>query len=171
MCIDKYFQTHLSLSQEDANQLHNRYYREYGLAIEGLVRHHKVDPLDYNAKVDDALPLEDIIQPDPKLRQLLLDIDTTKVKLWLFTNAYITHGKRVVRLLGVEDLFEGVTYCDYGADRFICKPHQDMFRKAQKEAAANSPNDCYFVGEPRVSLSTIKTRLMIVDASYRRFCH
>ena len=27
--------------------------------------------------------------------------DKAKVKLWLFTNAHITHGKRVVRLLGV----------------------------------------------------------------------
>ncbi|KAL9092125.1 MAG: hypothetical protein Q9165_004558 [Trypethelium subeluteriae] len=124
-----------------------RYYRDYGLAIEGLVRHHKVDPLDYNAKVDDALPLENIIHPDSRLRQLLQDVDTAKVKLWLFTNAYITHGKRVVRLLGVDDLFEGITYCDYGAERLLCKPHEDMYRKAQKEAGEKSPDECYFVGK------------------------
>ncbi len=54
--IDQYFATHLSLPYEDAVRLHKEYYQNYGLAIEGLVRHHQIDPLEYNAKVDDALP-------------------------------------------------------------------------------------------------------------------
>lgn len=145
--IDKYFETHLSLSQKDANELHFKYYREYGLAIEGLVRHHKVDALEYNRKVDDALPLEDVIKPNPSLHKLLEDIDRSKVRLWLFTNAYITHGKRVIRLLEVEDLFEGITYCDYGAEDFVCKPHTNMFMKAMQEAGVQSPQDCYFVDD------------------------
>jgi len=135
------------LSQADANRLHYDYYRDYGLAIEGLVRHHEVDALEYNRKVDDALPLEDIIKPDPELRQLIQDIDTSKVRLWLFTNAYVTHGKRVVKLLKVDDLFEGITFCDYGSDKFYCKPRVEMFDKAMKEAGIESNENCYFVGE------------------------
>jgi pyrimidine and pyridine-specific 5'-nucleotidase len=144
---DKYFETHLSLSTADANALHFKYYREYGLAIEGLVRHHKVDALDYNRKVDDALPLEDVIKPNPELRRLLEDIDRSKIRLWLFTNAYVTHGKRVVRLLQIEDMFEGMTYCDYGAAPFACKPHVEMFDKAMREAGVKENKNCYFVGE------------------------
>lgn len=144
--IDKYFITHLSLSVEEANALHTRYYKDYGLAIEGLVRHHKVDPLEYNAQVDDALPMEDIIHPDPGLRELLEDIDRRKVKMWLFTNAYITHARRVVKLLGVADLFEGITFCDYGAKSLLCKPHNAMFAKAMREAEIDRVEDCYFVG-------------------------
>lgn len=145
--IDNYFQSHLALSREDATELHQRYYKDYGLAIEGLVRHHKVDPLEYNEKVDDALPLDDIIKSNPKLRQLLQDIDRSKVKLWLFTNAYKTHGTRVVKLLGVEDLFEGLTFCDYAAEKLLCKPAPEMFAKAMQEAGAKEVKDCYFVGE------------------------
>src|SRR5262245_6743052 len=110
--IDEYFAKNLSLSWEEAVKLHKEYYQNYGLAIEGLVRHHQIDPLDYNSKVDDALALDDIITPNPELRRLLEDVDRSKVRMWLFTNAYVTHGKRVVRLLGIEDLFEGMTYCD-----------------------------------------------------------
>ena len=145
--IDDYFQTHLSLSREDATILHQRYYKDYGLAIEGLVRHHKVDPLEYNEKVDDALPLDEIIKPDPKLRKLLQDIDPEKARLWLFTNAYVNHGKRVTRLLGVDDLFGGMTFCDYGAEKLLCKPSIEMFDKAMREAKASNVSDCYFVGE------------------------
>lgn len=143
---DEFFVKHLSLSVNDATMLHRKYYREYGLAIEGLTRHHKIDPLEFNREVDDALPLDDILKPDPKLRKLLEDIDRTKVKLWLLTNAYVNHAKRVVRLLGVDDLFEGVTYCDYSKPPLVCKPNQDMYEKAEKEAGVPSTKQCYFVG-------------------------
>jgi len=146
MYVDQYFETHLSLSKKEANDLHTRYYKDYGLAIEGLVRHHKVDPLEYNRLVDDALPLESVLSPNPELRDFIKDIDTSRVKLWLLTNAYVTHGKRVVKLLGVDDLFEGITYCDYGARPFLCKPSPDMFKKAMREAGISSMEDCYFVG-------------------------
>lgn len=146
-----------------------RYYKDYGLAIEGLVRHHKVDALEYNEKVDDALPLEDIMSHDPKLRKLLKDLDTSKVKPWLFTNAYINHGRRVVRLLGVEDLFEGITYCDYSAARFLCKPSPDMFKKAMDEAGVSSPEDCYFVG--MLHLKETRYRALLTLPTSRRLCY
>lgn len=127
--------------------LHSKYYKDYGLAISGLVKHHKIDPMAYNREVDDALPLDDIIKPDPKLRKLLSDIDRSKVKSWLFTNAHITHARRVVKLLGVEDMFEGVTYCDYSKQPLLAKPHVEMFEKAEREAGATSQKECYFVDD------------------------
>ncbi|KAJ5899267.1 hypothetical protein N7495_004011 [Penicillium taxi] len=145
--INVFFVKHLNLSVEDAHMLHQKYYQEYGLAIEGLTRHHKIDPLEFNEEVDDALPLENILKPDPKLRQLLERLDTTKVKPWLLTNAYVTHGKKVVKLLGIEDLFEGITFCDYGELPLVCKPSQDMYAKAEREADAPSSESCYFVDD------------------------
>lgn len=135
------------MSKEEANRLHLSYYKDYGLAIEGLMRHHKLDPLEYNRQVDDALPLDDILKPDPELRKLLESLDRTKFKPWLFTNAYKTHGRRVVKILGVEDMFEGITFCDYGAEKLLCKPHPAMFEKAMKEAGVSRNEDCYFVGK------------------------
>lgn len=144
--IDQYFSKHLSLPWDDAVRLHKEYYQNYGLAIEGLVRHHQIDPLEYNAKVDDALPLEGIIKPNPQLRKLLQDIDRSQVRLWLFTNAYVTHGRRVVRLLEIEDQFEGITYCDYSKTPLICKPHEAAFGRAMQEAGIQNVEDCFFVG-------------------------
>jgi pyrimidine 5'-nucleotidase len=145
--IDQYFATHLSLPWEDAVRLHKEYYQNYGLAIEGLVRHHQINPLEYNAKVDDALALDGVIKPRPELKKLLADIDRSKVKLWLFTNAYINHAKRVIRLLEIEEFFEGVTYCDYGTVPLTCKPHPDMYRKAMRDAGVEKYEDCFFVGK------------------------
>jgi len=147
--IDEYFVTHLALSEKDAADLHQKYYKQYGLAIEGLVRHHTVDPLEFNAKVDDAVPLEKILKPDAQLQKLLSDIDTSKVRLWLFTNAYVNHGKRVVKLLGVEQFFEGLTYCDYATPdlKLVAKPQKEMFLKAMEQAGVSDVKECYFVGE------------------------
>jgi pyrimidine and pyridine-specific 5'-nucleotidase len=144
--IDDYFAKHLGVSEAEAVRLHSEYYKNYGLAIEGLVRHHQIDPLEYNAKVDDALPLEGIIKPNPGLHKLLEDIDKSKVKLWLLTNAYVNHGRRVVKLLEVDDIFEGLTYCNYSEVPFLCKPNPEMYAKAMKEAGVERPEDCYFVG-------------------------
>lgn len=148
LLIDKYFQEHLNLPKEEAIRLHYEYYKNYGLAIEGLVRHHQIDPLEYNAKVDDALVLEDVITPDSELRSLLEDIDKSKVTLWLFTNAYVNHGKRVTKLLQVDDLFEGMTFCDYSQSPLICKPSRLMYEKGMREAGVSRVEDCFFVGKP-----------------------
>ncbi|KAL2851995.1 Haloacid dehalogenase-like hydrolase-domain-containing protein [Aspergillus pseudoustus] len=145
--IHEFFVHHLSLNSEDAHMLHMKYYKEYGLAIEGLTRHHKIDPLEFNRQVDDALPLDKILKPDLKLRKLLEDIDRSKVRLWLLTNAYVSHGTRVVKLLQIDDLFEGITYCDYSNPPLICKPSQIMYGKAEKDANALSTEQCYFVDD------------------------
>ncbi|KAL8807152.1 MAG: hypothetical protein Q9182_000834 [Xanthomendoza sp. 2 TL-2023] len=156
--INKYFEKHLSLSTDDADLLHQKYYKDYGLAISGLVVHHKVDPLEFNREVDDALPLDGLITPNPDLHRLLEDIDTSKVKPWLFTNAYITHARRVVKLLGIEDLFEGITFCDYSQLPFICKPHREMYEKAEREAGASSSEKCYFVDDSHLNCRHAQAR-------------
>lgn len=162
--IDEYFVKHLSLPWDEAVRLHKEYYQNYGLAIEGLVRHHQIDPLEYNAVVDDALPLEGIITPRPELKQLLEDIDRSKVKLWLFTNAYINHAKRVIKLLDVEKYFDGITYCDYSTIPFTCKPDPEMYAKAMREAGVEKYEDCYFVGKSRLpSLCHNKLEELIVN--------
>lgn len=145
--INDYFVNHLDVPTEEATRLHHQYYKDYGLAIEGLSRHHQINPLDFNREVDDALPLDELLSPDAELRRLLESIDKTKVKLWLFTNAHITHGKRVVRLLGIDDLFEGITFCDYTERRLISKPMPAMFQKAEKEARVTDRTKVYFVDD------------------------
>ncbi|KAH8660439.1 pyrimidine 5'-nucleotidase [Xylariales sp. PMI_506] len=145
--IDRYFENHLGLPAEEAAHLHRRYSRDYGRSIQGLVENHGVDPLEYNEQVDDALPMEDFLGPNPTLRGLLEDIDTSRVRLWLLTNAYVTHGKRVVRLLGVDDLFLGITYCDFSKLPLLFKPSREMFEKAMSDAGVERPEDCYFIDD------------------------
>jgi pyrimidine and pyridine-specific 5'-nucleotidase len=149
--INKYFTTHLDVSTEEATFLHHKYYKDYGLAIEGLSRFHKIDPLEFNREVDDALPLDDLLVPHPETRAMLERFDKSKVKMWLFTNAHVTHGKRVVRLLGIDDLFEGITYCDYSQSPLVPKPLPEMFAKAEREAGVTNTMPIYFVDDSHLN--------------------
>lgn len=152
--IHRYFKTHLNLTDQEAHQLHTEYYKTYGLAIEGLVRHHKIDALEYNKLVDDAIPLEKILQPNLKLRNMLLRLKKAgKIdRLWLFTNAYKNHAFRVIKLLGLGDLFDGVTYCDYAQFPIVCKPMAASFDIALKSAGCLREN-AYFVDDSELNVN------------------
>ncbi|BGP41998.1 Putative suppressor of disruption of TFIIS [Rhodotorula kratochvilovae] len=142
------------LSDEEAKDLHSHYYREYGLAIRGLVRHHAVDALDYDKNCDAALPLDEVLKDDPKLRQLLSDIDREKCHVWALTNAYKIHATRVLKLLGVADQFEGVISCDYGAGDFSCKPEAAFFNEALLHISDPPPpvSSIYFVDDSALNI-------------------
>ncbi|KAF8974474.1 Haloacid dehalogenase-like hydrolase-domain-containing protein [Flammula alnicola] len=139
----------LGLDHDEASELHLKYYTQYGLALRGLTRHHDVDPLDFDRKCDGSLPLEDMIAYDPTLRKLLEDIDRTKVRVWALTNAYRPHAERVLHILKLDDLIEGLVYCDYLVKDFVCKPEPEFYDAAMKQANVNDPSKCYFVDDNR----------------------
>ncbi|GAA5822654.1 hypothetical protein JCM3770_002856 [Rhodotorula araucariae] len=151
--IRAYFRR-LGLSDEEAKDLHSHYYREYGLAIRGLVRHHAVDALDYDKNCDASLPLDEALKDDPKLRQLLSDIDRDKCHVWALTNAYKVHATRVLNLLGVADQFEGVISCDYGAGDFSCKPEAAFFNEALLHISDPPPpvSSLYFIDDSALNI-------------------
>ncbi|KIA75477.1 pyrimidine 5'-nucleotidase [Aspergillus ustus] len=149
--IDQFIAKHLSLNAQDATLLQQKYYKDYGLVLEGLTRHHKIDPMAFNREVDDALPLDSIVSPDQGLKTLLSHLDTTKVKPWLLTNAYSSHAQRVLRLLDLEGFFEGITYCDYGSLPLVCKPDQEMYARAEREAGVAPGKPCYFVDDSHLN--------------------
>ena len=135
----------LQMVPEQAAVLHQQYLRDFGSTIEGLIHHHQVDPLSFNKQVDDALPLEDLLEEDVGLQHTLARFDSKKVKLWLLTNAHITHARRVIRILGIEQYFEGITFCDYASSKLILKPDEKMYAVAELDAGVGDVRQCFFV--------------------------
>lgn len=145
--IYNYIRSHIGLDKEQAAELCAEYSKTYGFLPEGLVRHHSIDAKHYNSTIDEGLPIETLLKPDPKLRQLLQDIDRSKVRLWLFSNADDVYVKRVVRHLEIDDCFEGLSYCDYARVPLLHKPKREKFQEAMEDAGIDSIADCYFVGQ------------------------
>ncbi|KAI9448155.1 pyrimidine 5-nucleotidase [Lactarius indigo] len=137
----------LGLSDEEAAGLHSQYYTQYGLALRGLQRHHDVDAIDFNEKCDGSLPLEEMLKPNPRVQQLLQDIDRSKCRVWALTNAYRTHAERVLKILGLRDQIEGVVSCDYHERDFACKPEPAFYLQAMQQAGVRDPSKCLFVDD------------------------
>ncbi|KAJ3989692.1 pyrimidine 5-nucleotidase [Lentinula detonsa] len=144
--IHNYF-VKLGLSDREASDLHHKYYTQYGLALAGLIRHHDVDPLDFDLNCDQALPLEEMIFPNPAHRKLLEDIDRSRIRVWALTNAYKVHAERVLRILNLRDLIEGIVYCDYEAKDLTSKPEPAYYHKAMTLASMADPSKCYFIDD------------------------
>ncbi|CAA7259847.1 unnamed protein product [Cyclocybe aegerita] len=137
--IQAYFLS-LGLDPQEASELHLKYYTHWNVGL---------DPLDFDRKCDGSLPLEDMISYDPSLRQLFEDIDRTKARVWALTNAYRTHAERVLRILKLDDLVDGLVYCDYLVKDFSCKPEPVFYEMAMKQAGVTDPSKCYFVDDNR----------------------
>ncbi|KAI8921405.1 hypothetical protein PhCBS80983_g02388 [Powellomyces hirtus] len=151
--IHAYFKR-MGFPDEEATELHHRYYTEYGLAIRGLVKHHDVDPLAYDKEVDQGIPLQDYLKKDDDLRAMLSSMKD--VRKWAFTNAYKVHGNRVLEALGVADQFEGMSFCDYEVKDFKCKPQEEFYHIVMKAAGVTDPSLCYFVDDSAVNIDMAK---------------
>ena len=130
--------------QENPGELAQWYYKNYGLAIRGLIKHHQIDPIDYDRIVDGGLPLENILEADPKLRHML---ELLPVRKWIFTNAGKNHALRVLNILQIKDMFEGIVYCDYSLKGFLCKPDLAIFPEVMEVAGVKRTDLCYLIDD------------------------
>ncbi|CDS13977.1 hypothetical protein LRAMOSA06149 [Lichtheimia ramosa] len=168
--IVEYF-VRMGMSEKEAKELRAKYHMDYGLALRGLQKHHVVDPIQYDKEVDGSLPLDDIMKPDPVLREMLTGL---KMKKWIFTNAYYPHAERCVKLLGIDDQFDGMitkkrnvimvslscyigmTFADYRIPDFACKPEIEAYKKAMEEAGVKDPSLCYLVDDSAANVDAAK---------------
>ncbi|CAB4256214.1 similar to Saccharomyces cerevisiae YGL224C SDT1 Pyrimidine nucleotidase [Maudiozyma barnettii] len=149
--IYHYVRNELSIPSGTAKHIMNTYYKQYGLMAAGLVHNFNIDPLKYNMMVDDSLEIGHVLKPDLKLRKVLLQLkeDNQIEKLWLCTNAYVNHAVRCIRLLGIADLFDGITFTQYESSsrEIICKPDHRFFERVKRESGLGNWNNAFFIDD------------------------
>ncbi|KAF8335019.1 Haloacid dehalogenase-like hydrolase-domain-containing protein [Cantharellus anzutake] len=133
-----------------------KYLTEFGLAVRGLSRHHGIDPLDFDKQCDSALPLDNLLRPDPMVKALFRDIDRDKVNVWSLTNAYKNHAFRVLQILELEDEMDGVVFCDYGVPNFSCKPEAQFYELALMQAGVRDSSRCFFIDDSLANVQAAK---------------
>lgn len=50
----------------------------------------------------------------------------TRIQLWI-PYTYFQHAMRVLKILEVDDLIDGLVFCDYEDSDFSCKPERDYY--------------------------------------------
>ncbi len=134
----------LGYSYKDSADLSLRYYIDYGLAIRGFVKHHNINPIEYDIAVDQSLPLDGLIHKDEELKKIL---NSCLERNWVFTNAAKPHCQRVLQLLGVFECFQGITFCKYEIPSFYCKPDVEYYYEVLQDCGYDGKETVYFVDD------------------------
>jgi len=55
-----------------------------------------------------------------------------KYAIWLnLVAATVQHAKRVLGILQIDDLIDGLVFCDYAESNFCCKPEAEYFKQVR----------------------------------------
>lgn len=139
--ISLYMQERMNIPVDEVESLREKYFLQYGTTMRGLQAHHNIDTEDFLAFVHD-LPLKDYLTPNPILRDIIASLPTVNL---IFTNADIHHARRVLSVLGLNDLFE--TVIDVNSIAPYCKPMPESFQIAMQAAGESDPNKCVMIDD------------------------
>jgi putative hydrolase of the HAD superfamily len=147
--INRYMTEVVGIPAPQVDALRREYWRLYGVTLQGLIRHHGVDPEDYLIYVHDV-DVTSRLDPDPVLRTVLSALPQRKA---VFTNGSLCHADRVLSALGIEDLFE--TVYDIRVAAYQPKPTAAPYQ-AVLSALSVTAERCIMIEDSRENLRTAK---------------
>ncbi len=149
--IDQWCVKEHSLPSGHAYQL----YKQYGTALRGLLAEGYLEdtPEAIDRFLEDVhdIGIDNLIQPDPKLQQVLSKLDPS-IPRYVFTASVADHARRCIRALGIEDFFHP-TIIDCKQCDLETKHSQHSFAKAMEVAGITDPRACLFLDD---SVTNIK---------------
>ena len=140
----------LGLNEADANALRDAYWRQYGATLNGLMRHHCVDPRHFLRETHQLSELGRMIVAHHVLRWVLRRLPGRK---FVFSNAPEHYALRVLQTLGVRDLFDDVFSIERA--RFRPKPQAHGFLRLM-HVHGLVPSRCVMVEDSLDNLRTAR---------------
>ena len=148
--MNLYMIERLGIPESDVPFLREQYFKMYGTTLRGLEERHHVDKEDFLAYVHD-LPLQSFLQPNPIVREVIKSLPTRNL---IFTNADVSHARRVLAVLELDDLFDAVV--DVNAVSPYCKPMPESFAIAMDIADEPDPRKCVMIDDlPRTTRAAL----------------
>lgn len=139
--MERFMFERLNIPREDIPRIRKELFEQYGTTLRGLQMTRHVDEREFVAYVHD-IPVAQMIQPNPALRQTLLRYPQQKI---IFTNADREHAKRVIQCVELEGCFDGIV--DILDLSPYCKPMPEAFEIAMRAAGEEDPGRCVFIDD------------------------
>ena len=140
--INEYVVRTSGLPADEALVMQKSFLHDYGTSLAGLMTRYQIDPHHFLAEVHDV-PL-DVLEPDQGLRLSLKRLPGKRV---IFTNGSTVHAHRVLKKLGIDDLFEGVFALEDA--NLIPKPDPRTFAKMLDMFGIDPTTACFFEDTPQ----------------------
>ena len=146
--INQYICEKVKINFTEADLLRQKYWDNYGATLEGLIKHHNIDPTEFLKETHTLINLENLVVPMKDLIKILSSINEKKI---LYTNAPRDYTNKVLEACRVEECFDDVFSIE--DSNFIAKPSaisMKIFLKKYKIKSA-----C-FVDDVKENLETAK---------------
>jgi putative hydrolase of the HAD superfamily len=127
----------LGLPREAARKIQKDFYLKYGTTLKGLMQEHKVDHLDFLAKVHDID--YSWLAPDPSLGEA---IEALPGRKFIFTNGDRGHAERAASQLGILDQFDDIF--DIVAADLTPKPARETYDRFLKRHGVDGSKSAMF---------------------------
>jgi len=147
--INSYMIEVVGIPREEVDDVRRSYWKRYGVTMQGLMRHHGVDPEDYLSYVHD-IELDGLLRPDPALCRALQALPLRKA---VFTNSSQHHSERVLAALGLVGAFEEIF--DIRVAGYLPKPCPEPYL-AVLERMSVPASRCIMVDDAPENLRTAK---------------
>jgi putative hydrolase of the HAD superfamily len=147
--INRFMNEVVGIPLAEVDALRHSYWRRYGVTMQGLMRHHGVDPEEYLAYVHD-IDISSRLSPDPALREALAAVPLRKA---VFTNSSRSHSERVLDALKLTDLFEEIF--DIRVANYLPKPFPEPYH-AVLDLIKLPASRCIMVEDSPENLQTAK---------------
>ncbi|HDQ39771.1 MAG TPA: pyrimidine 5'-nucleotidase [Desulfonatronum sp.] len=147
--INRFMEERAGIPKALVDVLRRKYWREYGISMVGLMRHHGVNPEDFLEYVHDV-DVEGVLRPDRRLAEVLQNLPGIKVVL---TNGSQGHARRVLNTLGIQAAFAEIF--DVRVAGYRPKPHPEPYQEVLRLLGFPGSR-CVMVEDMAVNLKTAK---------------
>ena len=144
--INSFISRELNISTQKADKLRQNYWDKYGATLEGLIKHHKVNPNKFLEETHKIINIHELVIPMTDVKKVLSSISEKKI---LYTNAPINYTNKILKICQIEKFFDGIFSIE--DSKFIAKPSifsMELFLKKYKI------KEGYFVDDVKENLKT-----------------
>lgn len=148
--INRFMRESVGIAADEVDGLRRQYWHAYGITLQGLIRHHGVDPEAYLHYVHDV-DVTTRLDPDPTLGAILDSLPQRKA---VFTNGTSAHAERVLAALGLSERFEEIF--DIRVANYLPKTYSEPYHAILAQLAL-SAHDCVMIEDNAPNLKTAKS--------------
>ena len=144
--INNYISKVLNISFSEADTMRQKYWNEYGATLEGLIKHHGINPTEFLENTHTIIDFEGLVSPMKNVVKVLSSISERKI---LYTNAPRNYTNRVIKVCQIEDYFDGIFTIE--DSNFKPKPSNESMRIFLNKFKIKK---AYFVDDVKENLET-----------------
>ena len=162
--MGKFVSAHLNIDIDQAKQIQNKYYKQHGTTLKGMMDNHGVDP-DYFLTEVHRLDYS-IVEPNHKLNEELKKLKGRKI---IYTNANMQHALDVLERLKLSNFFDEIY--DIKMANYIPKPEISSYKQLIEQFNISTESAAMFddIAKNLVPAKKVGFTSVWIDAGYENF--